>query len=115
VSELIAIAGGVDIFAERAHSALARDRIIADPAEVRRRSPDLIVGSWCGKRFNPHQVAARPGWDGIPAVRDGELHEIKSANILQPGPAALTDGVEQLQELVRLWNDRNPVRDAARS
>ena len=58
-----------------------------------RRAPDIILGSWCGKKFRPERVAARPGWDAIPAVRDGELHEIKSPIILQPGPAALTDGV----------------------
>ncbi len=103
VSELIAIAGGEDIFAERARSAGAKGRIIADDAEIIARAPDIVIGSWCGKKFRAEQVAARPGWDAIPAVRDGELHEIKSAEILQPGPAALTDGLERLRAIVRAW------------
>ncbi|HEU4991780.1 MAG TPA: ABC transporter substrate-binding protein, partial [Luteimonas sp.] len=71
--------------------------------EVVRRAPDMILGSWCGTKFRPEKVAARPGWDAIPAVRDGELHEIKSPLILQPGPAALTDGVAEIARLVRAW------------
>lgn len=104
VSELIGIAGGEDIFPERAAASLARDRIVADRAEVLARAPDLIIGSWCGKKFRAEQVAARPGWDALPAVRDGELHEIKSPLILQPGPAALTDGLDALHALMRRWN-----------
>ncbi len=100
VSELIAIAGGEDIFADRAAEPLARNRIIADPAEVVRRAPDLIIGSWCGKKFRPEQVAARPGWEAIPAVARGQLVEIKSSLILQPGPAALTDGLAALARAV---------------
>jgi iron complex transport system substrate-binding protein len=96
VAELVRIAGGDDIFPERAEKSLARDRILADPLEVARRAPDIIFGSWCGKRFRPEHVAARPGWDTIPAVRNGELHEIKSPIILQPGPAALFDGLDAL-------------------
>lgn len=103
VSELVGIAGGDDVFPERAACALARDRILADAGEVVRRAPDIIFGSWCGKRFRPSEVAARPGWDAIPAVRDGELHEIKSPLILQPGPAALTDGLDALHEVMRRW------------
>lgn len=105
VSELIGIAGGDDVFPELAAQPMGRDRIIADPLEVVRRAPDLIVGSWCGKKFRPEKVAARPGWADVPAVRAGRLFEIKSADILQPGPAALTDGVEQLHRLVRDWNE----------
>ncbi|ARU87950.1 cobalamin-binding protein [Pseudomonas sp. M30-35] len=101
VSELIQLAGGEDCFAELGHFKAAKQRIIADPDEVVRRAPDLIIGSWCGKRFRPEQVAARPGWEKIPAVLNQQLHEIKSADILQPGPAALTDGVQQLQALIR--------------
>jgi iron complex transport system substrate-binding protein len=101
VSEIIGIAGGEDIFPERAACALGKDRILADPGEVIRRAPDIILGSWCGKRFRPEHVAARPGWDVIPAVRDGELHEIKSPVILQPGPAALTDGLKAVHAAVR--------------
>ena len=107
VAELIRIAGGDDIFPERAIEPLARQRILEDPAEVIRRAPDIIIGSWCGKRFRPEKVAARPGWDAIPAVRDGELHEIKSPLILQPGPAALTDGVAAIARIVRDWSRKS--------
>ncbi len=103
VSELIAIAGGEDIFPERAAASLGRDRIIADPQEIVRRAPDIVIGSWCGKKFRPEQVAARPGWESVPAVRDGELHEIKSPLILQPGPAALTDGLDALHGIIARW------------
>lgn len=106
VSELIGIAGGEDCFPELASAPLGKDRIIADPMEVVRRAPDIIVGSWCGKKFRPERVAARPGWADVPAVRDGEIHEIKSALILQPGPAALTEGVEALHRIVRAWASR---------
>lgn len=104
VSELVAIAGGEDIFPELARQKMGRDRVVADPMEPARRAPDLIVGSWCGKKFRPERVAARPGWAEIPAVRDGRLHEIKSCDILQPGPAALTDGLEQLHQLCAEWS-----------
>lgn len=103
VSELIGIAGGCDIFPERAASSLAQGRIIADPEEVVRSRPDIIIGSWCGKRFRPERVVARSGWADIPAVRDGELHEIKSSIILQPGPAALTDGLDALRAIIARW------------
>jgi iron complex transport system substrate-binding protein len=106
VSELIAIAGGDDVFAERSAAQAAAGRTIADPGEVVRRAPDVILGSWCGKKFRPERVAARPGWQALPAVRDGELHEIKSAEILQPGPAALTDGVRRIHEILARWEAR---------
>src|SRR5690349_1546976 len=95
VSELVEIAGGEDVFAERSHSQNAAGRI-HDGRAVLERQPEVIVASWCGKKFRPERVAARPGWAAVPAVRDNELHEIKSAEILQPGPAALTDGVRRL-------------------
>jgi len=107
VSELIGIAGGEDCFAELAAQSLAKGRIVADPLEVVRRAPDIIVGSWCGKKFRPEQVAARPGWQDVPAVRDGQLFEVKSPEILQPGPAALTDGAEALHRIVMNWMDRH--------
>jgi len=107
VAELIRIAGGEDVFPERAAMPLARDRILADPLEVARRAPDIILGSWCGKKFRPERVAARPGWDAIPAVRDGELHEIKSPIILQPGPAALSDGVAAMHAVFAAWSRRS--------
>ena len=103
VAELIRSAGGDDIFPEQATKSLARDRIIADGAEVVRRAPDIIIGSWCGKKFRPDRVAARPGWSAIPAVRNGQLHEIKSPLILQPGPAALFDGLDALRRIIDDW------------
>ncbi len=107
VSELIEIAGGKDCFPELSRHAGAKGRVIEDPAEVVRRRPDIIVGSWCGKKFRPEKVASRPGWDKIPAVKEGQLFEIKSAEILQPGPAALTDGVGQLFRIISQWQNRN--------
>jgi iron complex transport system substrate-binding protein len=106
VSELVGIAGGDDIFPERAAESLGKDRIVADPGEVVRARPDIIVGSWCGKKFRAERVAARAGWQAIPAVRDGELHEVKSPLILQPGPAALTDGVDALHAIFARWAGR---------
>ena len=103
VSELIGIAGGEDVFAELGARAAGRERVIADPLEPARRAPDLIVGSWCGKKFRPERVAARDGWGAVPAVQAGRLHEIKSCDILQPGPAALTDGLEQLHRFCAAW------------
>ena len=100
------IAGGGDIFPGRAAQSLAKQRILEDPFEVVRRAPDIVLGSWCGKKFRPEKVAARAGWDAIPAVRDGELHEIKSPIILQPGPAALTDGVGEMARVIREWAGR---------
>jgi iron complex transport system substrate-binding protein len=107
VSELAGIAGGDDVFPECAASSLARGRIIADAQEVVRRQPDIIFGSWCGKRFRPERVAAREGWQDIPAIRDGECHEIKSPIILQPGPAALTDGLMALRTAIQGWAARS--------
>jgi len=104
VSELVGIAGGDDVFPELAVQSLGKDRIIADGNEIVRRNPDIIVGSWCGKKFRGEKVAVRAGWDAVNAVRDRQLFEIKSADILQPGPAALTDGVEQLHRIVTAWS-----------
>jgi iron complex transport system substrate-binding protein len=104
VSELIEIAGGCDIFGERVAKA-AKDRIVT-PEAVIRGAPDLIIGSWCGKKFRPEKVAARPGFDRIPAVSRGAMYEIKSPLILQPGPAALTDGLAALQAIIELSGER---------
>jgi iron complex transport system substrate-binding protein len=109
VSELVEIAGGTDCFADLARRPEARARIIADPDEVVRRAPDIIVGSWCGKRFRPERVAARAGWAAIPAVANGALHEVKSAHILQPGPTALTDGLAALRAIVDGWARHEPA------
>lgn len=111
VSELVGIAGGDDIFPELSVQSLGKDRIIADPLEVPRRAPDLILGSWCGKKFQPGNVVARPGWADVPAVRDGELHEVKSPIILQPGPAALTEGLQALHGHIAAWASRGQARD----
>ncbi|MFM1906600.1 MAG: hypothetical protein RLZZ591_277 [Pseudomonadota bacterium] len=103
VSELIGIAGGDDCFPELAQQSLGKNRIIGDPAEIVSRNPDIIIGSWCGKKFRPEKVAARAGWQDVSAVKNGQLFEIKSVDILQPGPAALTDGVDQLHRIVMDW------------
>lgn len=103
VSELIGIAGGDDIFPELSVQSLGKDRIVADGGEIVRRDPDIIIGSWCGKKFRPEKVAARSGWENVTAVKTGQLFEIKSADILQPGPAALTDGVEQMHRIFTDW------------
>ncbi len=104
VSELMGLAGGDDCFPELALEPMGKQRIIADGSEIVRRNPDIIIGSWCGKKFRPEKVAAREGWQDVKAVKNGQLFEIKSANILQPGPAALTDGVVQLHRIVMDWS-----------
>jgi iron complex transport system substrate-binding protein len=104
VSELIGLAGGDDCFPELARMPLGKDRIIADEQEIVRRNPDLIIGSWCGKKFRPEKVAARAGWEEVNAVKNGQIFEIKSPDILQPGPAALTDGLAQLHRLILAWS-----------
>lgn len=108
VSELIGIAGGDDVFPELAKESLGKNRIIADALEVPRRAPEVIFGSWCGKKFRPELVAARAGWGEVPAVRDGQLHEIKSSIILQPGPAALTDGLREIHSHLARWAGLTP-------
>ena len=107
VSELIGLAGGDDIFPELALAPMGRDRIIAEGQRIVERAPEIIIGSWCGKKFRPEKVAARPGWQDVPAVREGQLFEIKSADILQPGPAALTDGVAQLHRIMVRWAEKH--------
>jgi iron complex transport system substrate-binding protein len=105
VSELVEIAGGIDIFADRRHQGAAKNRIVT-AEEVVAREPDLIIGSWCGKKFRPERVVARAGFGQIPAVRHQYLYEIKSSIILQPGPAALTDGLAELQRIIERWATR---------
>lgn len=95
VSELIEIAGGEDVFADRSHGKLAKERFVT-PDEVLAARPDVIVGSWCGKPVDKEAICARPGWAALPAVRDGAIHEIPSELILQPGPACLSDGLDAL-------------------
>jgi len=114
VSELIGIAGGDDVFPQRAAAPLARDRIVGDLHEIVRAAPDIVIGSWCGKKFRPERVAARTGFAALPAVRDGELHEVKSPLILQPGPAALTDGLDALHAIMSGWCERSAARERSR-
>ena len=104
VSELIGIAGGDDCFPELAKEPMGKGRIIAEGADIVARNPDIILGSWCGRRFRPAHVRARPGWSEVNAVKNDQLFEIKSAEILQPGPAALTDGIEQIYKIVMDWS-----------
>jgi iron complex transport system substrate-binding protein len=102
VSELIEAAGGIDVFAHLSGEKSAKDRIVSADAVIAAK-PDIVVGSWCGKKFVPAKFAARPGFDAIPAVRNGFLREIKSPLILQPGPAALTDGLDALVAIFDEW------------
>ena len=112
VSELIEAAGGIEAFPELAQRKNAKDRIVS-AADVIAAAPDIIVGSWCGKKFVPAKVAARPGFAAIPAVRDGFMREIKSPLILQPGPAALTDGLDALVRIVEEWAAAQRTRASA--
>ncbi|MGE0239642.1 MAG: cobalamin-binding protein [Parvibaculaceae bacterium] len=105
VSELIVIAGGDDVFPGKAACPAAKDRIVT-AEEVIAAVPDIIIGSWCGKKFRPEKLMARPGFAAIPAVRGGQVHEIKSPIILQPGPAALTDGLAALHGIMKAWQGR---------
>ncbi|WP_199096754.1 cobalamin-binding protein [Dyella sp. ASV21] len=106
VAELVRIAGGDDVFPAMAGESLAKHRILADAGEVVAQAPDIILGSWCGKRFRPERVASREGWGAIPAVRNGDLYEIKSPIILQPGPAALSDGLAAIHAIFAAWEQR---------
>lgn len=99
VEELIEIAGGEPVFPALRHARLAKDRIVTSE-QVFTAAPDVIIGSWCGKPVRKEKIAARPGWDAVPAVRDGHIYEVKSTFILQPGPASLTDGVRQIHDIL---------------
>lgn len=103
VADLIKIAGGEDCFADLSVHSSAKQRIISDANQIVERMPDIIIGSWCGKKFQPEQVMARLGWDVIPAVKNGFVREIKSADILQPGPSVITHGLKQLQTIIQQW------------
>jgi iron complex transport system substrate-binding protein len=110
VKELIEIAGGDYVFQKHADSSLAKGRILADPDEVIRVNPDIIMASWCGKAVKKEQIVSRPGWSEINAVRDDEIHEIDSTIILQPGPAALTDGVDEIFNIISDWSAPRSTR-----
>jgi iron complex transport system substrate-binding protein len=106
VSELVGIAGGDDVLPHRAVESLAKNRIIGDAREIIATAPDIIIGSWCGKRFRPEQVKARAGWESVPAIITNDVYEVKSPLILQPGPAALTDGLAELRRIIHTWSAR---------
>lgn len=106
-SELIEIAGGIDCFPELSQFHSAKDRTI-QASQVIERQPDIIIGSWCGKKFQPEQVIAREGWNTIPAVKNGFIFEIKSADILQPGPSLITYGLKQVQSIIQQWASVQP-------
>ena len=108
VSELVEAAGGIDVFADRRSGKSARDRFVT-AEEVIRQEPDIIIGSWCGKKFRAEKLASRLGFDDIPAVQRGALYEIKSPLILQPGPAALTDGLAALRAIIGNWQALAPT------
>jgi iron complex transport system substrate-binding protein len=103
VSNIIEIAGGNDIYAENARHQGGKDRIVENPMDIVAREPDIILGSWCGKKFHPHKVGQRDGWTQVPAVVNNNVHEIKSAVILQPGPAALVEGLDQIYAITSDW------------
>ncbi len=111
VSELVTAAGGIDVFPELAAKKSAKERIVT-AAQVITAMPDIVIGSWCGKKFQPAKFAARPGFEALPAVRNGFLREVKSTLILQPGPAALTDGLDALERIIGEWAARRPARVA---
>ena len=104
VSELIGIAGGDDCFPELAKEPMGKGRIIADGLDIVQRNPDIIFGSWCGRKFRPAHVRVRPGWQDVNAVKNDQLFEIKSAEILQPGPASIIEGVEQIHKIIMAWD-----------
>lgn len=106
VSELTELAGGIDCFADLAVQSSAKQRIVS-AEEVVRQQPDIIIASWCGKKFRAQHMRQRPGWSSIPAIANDQLFEIKSADILQPGPAALTDGLKQLRAIVERWQENH--------
>jgi iron complex transport system substrate-binding protein len=99
VEELVDIAGGDTIFPELRDAKLGKQRIVTSEEVIRRR-PDVIIASWCGKAVRREKIVGREGWGDVPAVRDGHIYEIKSAYILQPGPAALTEGIRQIHHII---------------
>ncbi|MBE7168966.1 MAG: cobalamin-binding protein [Williamsia sp.] len=111
VSELVELAGGVDIYKEHRNASLAKDRIIADRSDVVRRNPDIIIASWCGKMFKKEKLISREGWSQIAAVKSDFIFEIKSSVILQPGPAALTEGLRQIAAIIQQWHARRGQQD----
>lgn len=106
VGELIEMAGGINVYAANSQQSLAKDRIIADHTEVIAKNPDIILASWCGKMFKKKRMLSRPGWDQIQAIQDDEVYEIVSPIILQPGPAALIEGLPIMHEYFKNWVEK---------
>lgn len=107
VSELIELAGGIDIYKEKQNASLAKDRIIGNTNEVVEKNPDIIIASWCGKKFKKEKLVCRGNWDQINAVKNDLVFEIDSSIILQPGPAAVTEGVKEIAGIICKWNSLN--------
>lgn len=104
VSEIIALAGGVNVFADLGEASLAKDRILKDTDEVLRKNPDIILASWCGKKFNKQELIQRKGWEAINAVKNNRIYEIPSEIILQPGPASVLDGLDAIHAIFKSWH-----------
>lgn len=107
VSELVEIAGGIDCYKEFASESLAKNRIIKDPCDVIEKAPDIIFAAWCGRPFVPEKMLSRDGWQTIPALINKHVYEINSSDILQPGPAALTDGINQIHRIIKNWSTQH--------
>lgn len=107
VSEIISLAGGKDAFEENALQSLARNRIIDDTDKVIQKNPDIILVSWCGKMFKKDKMVSRPGWRAISAVKNDELYEIPSEIILQPGPAALFEGLPMIHNILKKFRSND--------
>ena len=111
---MIELAGGVDIYKEHQNASLAKDRIIADTNEIVKRNPDIIIASWCGKKFKKEQLVKRENWCNINAVKNDFIFEIKSSIILQPGPAAVTEGIKELERIINKWHNKGQTAIRAR-
>lgn len=110
VSELIGIAGGEDIFPEFRSAVLAKDRTVSGPGAVLEREPEVYMASWCGRKFRPDYLEKREGWPEAPFMKAGRVYEIDSSTILQPGPAALTDGVLTIHRILAEVVGAEPAR-----
>ena len=107
MSELVELAGGIDIFKSLSKQSLAKDRIIKNSDEVVALNPDIILASWCGKKFKPIKMLERKDWSNIKASKDKEIYELDSAIILQPGPASVSEGLEQMHQIFKKWAEKN--------
>lgn len=106
VSEIIELTGGTDVYRDYQDRSLAKNRIIKDPDEIIEKNPDIILASWCGKMFKKEKMLKRNGWDAIKAIQDDQVFEIRSDVILQPGPAALSEGIQQIHQIFQQWVEK---------